>query len=139
MKRTDARRSVWSIGAYATLVAAAVGLFLVIRRYGETLSAPARASLPAEAAGAAFAAPFALVHVLLALAAVVALGRILGRLFAAIRQPPIIGEVIAGILLGPSLLGRLAPGASAYILPPAVAPYLNLVAQLGIVLYMFVV
>ena len=64
-------------------------------------------------------------HVLLAMAAVILVGRALGRAFAAIRQPPVVGEVVAGILLGPSLLGRVAPAASAYILPGAAAPLLN--------------
>ncbi|MBI3839249.1 MAG: cation:proton antiporter, partial [Planctomycetia bacterium] len=50
-----------------------------------------------------------------------------------------IGEVLAGICLGPSLLGHLAPDAGNYLLPPAVAPSLSIVAQIGVILYMFVV
>ena len=50
-----------------------------------------------------------------------------------------IGEVVAGILLGPSLLGHIAPVAYAFILPPSVAPSLGLLSQLGVVLYMFLV
>src|SRR5262249_14262261 len=80
-----------------------------------------------------------LLHVLLALAAVVVVGRLLGRLFAYIGQPPVIGEVVGGILLGPSFLGWLAPAASSYLLPPSVAPFLGMVAQLGVILYMFLV
>jgi Kef-type K+ transport system membrane component KefB len=78
-------------------------------------------------------------QVLLTLAAVVVVGRLLGRAFAAIGQPPVIGEVLGGILLGPSLLGRVAPDVAAYILPGAVAPVLSVVAQLGVILYMFLV
>ncbi|WP_343426024.1 cation:proton antiporter [Candidatus Amarolinea dominans] len=59
----------------------------------------------------------------------------LARLFARLGQPAVIGEVVAGILLGPSLLGTL----SALILPPSVGPYLGVIAQLGVVLYMFLV
>src|SRR6266481_9225883 len=55
------------------------------------------------------------------------------------HQPPVVGEILAGILLGPSLLGRLAPGASAYLFPPAVGPFLNIIAQVGVILYMFLV
>jgi len=80
-----------------------------------------------------------LLHLLAALAAVVLLGRILGRLFRSIRQPPVIGEVVAGIVLGPSLLGSLWPDAYAFILPASVAPSLGLLSQLGVVLYMFLV
>jgi len=80
-----------------------------------------------------------LLHLLAALAAVVLLGRFLGYLFRGVGQPPVIGEVVAGILLGPSLLGYVWPDAYAFILPASVAPSLNLVSQLGVVLYMFLV
>src|SRR5262249_6190619 len=46
---------------------------------------------------------------------IVASARVLGSLFAKIRQPPVIGEIIAGILLGPSLLGTLAPGFQGFL------------------------
>ena len=78
-------------------------------------------------------------HVLIALLAVIAAGQILGRIFRIIGQPPVIGEVIAGILLGPSLLGRISPEAYAWLLPPEVAPHLQVIAQLGVILYMFAV
>ena len=55
-------------------------------------------------------APDVLWHLLLALTAVVIVGRLLGRLFSLIGQPPVIGEVVAGILLGPSLLGLVSIG-----------------------------
>jgi Kef-type K+ transport system membrane component KefB len=78
-------------------------------------------------------------HLLLALAAVVITGRVLGRVFRFIGQPPVIGEVVAGIALGPSLLGTLSPDAYAFLLPPAVAPSLGLLSQLGVALYMFLI
>ena len=73
-------------------------------------------------------------HLLLTLAAVIVLGRCVGWLFAFIRQPPVIGEVIAGIMLGPSLLGQVIPGGPAWLLPPTVAPLLREIAQLGVIL-----
>jgi Kef-type K+ transport system membrane component KefB len=78
-------------------------------------------------------------HVLLALAVVLIAGHVLGRLLAAVGQPPVIGEVVSGILLGPSLLGRIAPGAETYLFPDSARPALGVVAQLGVILYMFVV
>lgn len=78
-------------------------------------------------------------HVLLALAVVVMCGHILGRVMAAVGQPPVIGEVLSGILLGPSLLGRLAPGVETDLFPASARPALGVIAQLGVVLYMFVV
>jgi Kef-type K+ transport system membrane component KefB len=81
----------------------------------------------------------ALAHVLLALLVVLMLGRVLGHALGPFGQPPIIGEGLAGILLGPSFLGRLWPAGEQYLLPPTIAPYLAVVAQLGVILYMFLV
>ena len=66
-----------------------------------------------------------------ALAVVTVAARLVGLLFRRLGQPPVIGEVIAGIMLGPSLLGRLAPAASAFLLPPSIAPVLGIIAQVG--------
>jgi Kef-type K+ transport system membrane component KefB len=81
----------------------------------------------------------ALMHVLLALTVIIVTARVLGALFALAKQPAVIGEVLAGILLGPSLLGRIWPDASAFLLPPTVAPFLSILAQVGVLLYMFLV
>lgn len=78
-------------------------------------------------------------QVLVALAAVVISGRLLGRLAAAMGQPPVIGEVLSGILLGPSLLGLVAPAAQELLFPAAVRPPLGVIAQAGVILYMFIV
>jgi len=78
-------------------------------------------------------------HVLLTLAVVIAAARAVGLLFRRLGQPPVIGEVIAGILLGPSLLGHVWPAAAAYVLPASTMPFLGIIAQVGIVLYMFLV
>jgi Kef-type K+ transport system membrane component KefB len=56
-----------------------------------------------------------------------------------LRQPQVIGEMIAGVLLGPSLLGALAPQFQLFLFPPDSRPVLNVVAQLGIAVYMFLV
>jgi len=78
-------------------------------------------------------------HVIVALAVVAIASHLTGRLLARFGQPPVVGEVIAGILLGPSLLGRLAPGIETALFPPAARPALGVIAQLGVILYMFVV
>jgi Kef-type K+ transport system membrane component KefB len=77
-----------------------------------------------------------LLHVLLTLSAIIILGRILGALLKPLGQPQVIGDILAGILLGPSLIGAQA---SAWLLPAAAAPSLGLIAQLGVILYMFLV
>ncbi|MFD9013900.1 cation:proton antiporter, partial [Streptomyces sp. NPDC059552] len=57
------------------------------------------------------------IRLLAALAVICAAAHGCGYLFGALRQPPVIGEVVGGILLGPSLLGLLAPGAQAALFP----------------------
>src|SRR5688500_16392515 len=74
--------------------------------------------------------------VLFALAAVIVTGQILARALARFSQPPVIGEVLAGILLGPSIIGLEA---SAFILPPSIAPTLGAIAHAGVIAYMFLV
>jgi Kef-type K+ transport system membrane component KefB len=124
--------------AYALILTAAVGLFLLVRAYGETLLAP-----PVEPSAIDTVAPApradAFLHVLLALAAIIIVSRGLGKVFTRLGQPRVIGEVVAGIFLGPSLLGRLAPEAMSFLLPATITPLLSVIAQLGVVLYMFLV
>jgi Kef-type K+ transport system membrane component KefB len=80
-----------------------------------------------------------LVKVLVALTVIMITARVVGALFARFNQPAVIGEVVGGILLGPSLLGRIAPNAAALVLPSDAAPILSVIAQLGVILYMFLV
>lgn len=54
-------------------------------------------------------------------------------------QPRVIGEIIAGIVLGPSLLGLLLPDAHLALFPPDSLPTLQLLSQLGLMLFMFIV
>ncbi|KAM7183869.1 k+ homeostasis protein kha1 [Rhypophila sp. PSN 637] len=69
---------------------------------------------------------------------VIALTRLLHWPLKKINEPPVIAEVIAGILLGPSVFGRI-PGFSAAIFPPlGMAPF-RLAANIGLMLYLFLV
>jgi Kef-type K+ transport system membrane component KefB len=80
-----------------------------------------------------------LLSVLLALTVIMLTARLVGAAFTRINQPAVIGEVVGGILLGPSLLGRVAPELQALVLPPDAAPVLGVISQLGVILYMFLV
>jgi Kef-type K+ transport system membrane component KefB len=132
MSRSDPAPPLRAALNYLLMLVAAGLLFWWILRSGVALERP----LAGSAAPAA-AADHTLLHLLLALAAVIALGRLLGALFRYIGQPPVIGEVVAGLMLGPSLLGWVWPAAGGWLLPPGVAPFLGAIAQLGVVLYMF--
>ncbi len=133
-------RGLLSKAAYLGMLAGAIGLFLLVRSHGETLTA----APPAAGQGVGPAAVIhlkmdTLLHVLLSLVAIIVTSRALGVLFRRLGQPPVIGEVVAGLMLGPSLLGRVAPQATAYLMPPQVAPYLGVLSQIGVILYMFLV
>ncbi len=56
-----------------------------------------------------------------------------------LSQPRVVGEMIAGVILGPSLFGALAPEAQAFLFPPESKPILFVIAQMGVGLYMFLV
>lgn len=125
--------------AYGAMIAATIAAFLWIRSFGAELTAPEPATEAVFGQSGAKAHVDTLLHVLLALLVVIVASRVLGTVFRYFQQPAVIGEVIAGILLGPSLLGRVAPSASVYLLPPTVAPYLGVIAQVGVILFMFLV
>jgi Kef-type K+ transport system membrane component KefB len=121
---------------YAASLGASIGTFFLIRSFGPSLVA---SGPPGPAILTTAETPGILLHVLLALVVVLAVARILGAMFRRLNQPQVMGEVVAGILLGPSFLGWLAPGVASQVLPVNAAPYLALISQVGVVLYMFLV
>lgn len=80
-----------------------------------------------------------LITALLAVALIISLAQLLGQLADRLGQPRVLGDIVSGILLGPSLLGALQPQFSAWMFSPAVRTQLNLLGQLGLVLFMFLV
>jgi Kef-type K+ transport system membrane component KefB len=80
-----------------------------------------------------------LVLLLLQIAVILAVCRLLHFLVERFGQPPVIGEIIAGLLLGPSFFGWLAPDAFARLFPSAGLPTLNALSQIGLALFMFLV
>jgi Kef-type K+ transport system membrane component KefB len=65
--------------------------------------------------------------------------RTVGRLFRLIHQPQVVGEMVAGIMLGPTLLGWLVPGLSAALFPPESLELLERLSQVGLLLFMLLV
>ena len=122
---------------WALAIGVSAAAFLAIAAAGDGLVAGARA--PGAEAARPAAGSGGLFHLLLALATIILASRAVGRVFRWIDQPAVIGELVGGILLGPSLLGRVAPDVAAVLLPPSVHPFLGLHAQLGIILYMFLI
>lgn len=76
---------------------------------------------------------------LIQIGVILIVARLVGWAFRKIGQPQVMGEMVAGILLGPSLLGWVAPGVSAALFPPASLGFLNSLSQVGLLLFMFLV
>jgi Kef-type K+ transport system membrane component KefB/nucleotide-binding universal stress UspA family protein len=70
---------------------------------------------------------------------VIGLSRLVGLAFKSIKQPLVIGEIVAGIMLGPSLFGLIAPHAAATLFPPETIPFLNVLSQVGLIFFMFLI
>lgn len=80
-----------------------------------------------------------LITLLIQVAVILVVARVVGLLFRRIHQPQVMGEMVAGILLGPSFLGWIAPGVSAALFPPESLGFLNALSQIGLVLFMFLI
>lgn len=76
---------------------------------------------------------------LLQIITIIAVSRLFGWIFKKIGQPMVIGEIIAGIVLGPSLLGVHLPEVSAFLFPASSLGNLGILSQIGLVLFMFVI
>ena len=80
-----------------------------------------------------------LVILLIQIGVILITARIAGLLFRKIHQPQVIGELVAGIMLGPSLLGWFAPHISAALFPQGSLGFLNALSQVGLLVFMFLV
>lgn len=82
---------------------------------------------PTEAAPAFF----------LAVAVILVVCRLVCLVAVRLGQPPVVGEMISGVLLGPSLLGLVLPDVQSALFPDAIRPLLYVGGQIGLVIYMF--
>src|SRR5581483_8423962 len=80
-----------------------------------------------------------LLHVLIQLAVIISIARLCGTMFRAFGQPQVCGEIAAGLLLGPSVLGRFLPAISATVFHASAASSLTILSQLGLIMLMFLI
>lgn len=141
---------------FVTLIIFGGGIALAIRA-GKNLEpaqpVPAATAVPSTSAPAPAAQPVAdhswqalrdnlrepLSLLLVQLILIVVLARIVGALFVRMGQPAVIGEMLAGILLGPSLLGWILPGMFQFVFPDDSLGALRMLSQVGVILFMYVV
>jgi len=80
-----------------------------------------------------------LLIVVLQLIVIVASSRVFGGLFRRIGQPLVCGEIAAGLVLGPSLFGRMFPGLFHRVFDPSVSQIFSILSQIGLILLMFLI
>ena len=131
---------------YATLVGLPALALLVILRVGNAVvpkdgtvtnavASRAAGSATHAASATAFDLPLLLIQIIVILVA----ARLTGALVRRLGQPQVVGEMIAGIALGPSLLGAQAPQVAALLFPTGSLGFLNTLSQIGLLVFMFLV
>lgn len=80
-----------------------------------------------------------LVTVLIQLVLIITVSRIFGAIFRFFRQPAVMGEVVAGLLMGKTFLGEYFPTVSAAVFDPAVSEIFLILSQIGLILLLFLV
>lgn len=130
-ERSAARRRLLAGVALVALPAALIVAILILgsaRRGGAVFATPA-----------ASAAPSPYPRLLMALPVILAACYLVGELARRVGQPRVIGEIITGVMLGPSLLGALWPSGYHWLFPGPVTATINTLAQLGLVFFMFLI
>src|SRR5262245_6753761 len=132
------RRVLIYTAVIAVSVAAILGLLHIGGQWfpdgGQLATAPDKAAASHYGAGGPLAAlPLLLVQMLVIVLATQLVGAIAGKL----GQPAVIGEIAAGLLLGPSLLGTVWPAAYTFLFPTSSLDTLRLLSQVGVILFMF--
>lgn len=79
------------------------------------------------------------VVVLVQVLIIIGLSRLMGQMCRIVKQPLVIGEIIAGIILGPSLLGLLAPNLATTLFPAETLPFLDVLSEVGLIFFMFLI
>src|SRR4029453_5875740 len=129
-----------------TLLVFGAGIFAVLERGQRLETARGAAGPPAASAPQTPATPGGLDNLqhplpllLLQLITIVPGARLFGARLQKIGHPPVIGEIVAGIALGPSLLGAVAPGAFGFLFAPSSTGLLKLFPEIGVLLFLFAV
>lgn len=130
----SAVRNTWS--AYVAILVGSALSLLALREVARHVLTVDKVSLP-KATLPTVAHSNSLLHLLLALFAVLVVSRLLGYVLRRLGQPEVIGDITAGIVLGPSVLGHFAADWGRFLFPTQVVPLLSALANLGVLVFMF--
>lgn len=122
--------------SYVLLVGVPLVLLIGLLAVGQQRYADQPISAVARSGGNS---SFQVLTLILQITVILVVARLAGALFRRIGQPQVVGEMAAGLLLGPSVFGALAPRLSQYVFPPASLGYLNALSQVGLLLFMFMI
>jgi Kef-type K+ transport system membrane component KefB len=127
---------------YAIVIAASVAAIAGLLQLGESWFPASNVATIGGTAGAtpltsadALRRPLALL--IIQLLVIVLATQMVGSLATVLRQPAVVGEIAAGLLLGPSLVGQLWPTAFTFLFPESSLDILRLLSQVGVLLFMF--
>src|SRR4051812_11683428 len=123
---------------YGGILLVAIVLVDLMIRVGRGIDAPKPAGDTGQAKEA-FDTHQIIWKLLLAAAVIIVVSRLVGALFRRINQPQVVGEIVAGIMLGPSLLGAVWPQATEWLFSPKVLPFIDVMAQVGLIFFMFLI
>jgi len=143
----------WSTPFYVITLAGSIAVIYWIVKQGRALQSPVLTAKEIQAEGESaargsfheFTSSFShnisepLAVLLLQIIVIIFFARLFGYLFKKIKQPAVIGEIVAGIVLGPSILGLYSPEITHFLFPAASLGTLNFLSQIGLILFMFII
>ncbi|MFC9255513.1 cation:proton antiporter [Amycolatopsis thailandensis] len=118
----------------AALIAVPAVVVVVVLGLGSAYEPVAGTAAKATTGG-----PDTYARLLVALPVILGACYLAGVLARRLGQPPVIGEIVAGVLLGPSLFGIVWPGAFGWLFPSGVVSAINILSQLGLIFFMYLV
>lgn len=124
---------------YAVIIGGAVAVLIALLRAGRGMTAPLADGEGAGVEHGPIDTHDVFWRLLLVIALVIVAARLVGALFRRFGQPQVVGEIVAGVILGPTLLGAVWPSASQFVFNDDVMPFVEVFAQVGLIFFMFLV